>query len=74
MIVCFTLCVLHSGNRIILIDVASHARNEFSVQDYKERRRFETLVASLERGEFNVDYLSSAVQVRQSHGFHVDRK
>ncbi|GMS89346.1 hypothetical protein PENTCL1PPCAC_11521 [Pristionchus entomophagus] len=31
--------------------------------EYKERRRFETLLASLERSEENIDYLSAAVQL-----------
>ncbi|KAF8359401.1 frl-1 [Pristionchus pacificus] len=31
--------------------------------EYKERRRFETLISSLERCEFNIDYLSAAVQL-----------
>ncbi|GMR42238.1 hypothetical protein PMAYCL1PPCAC_12433, partial [Pristionchus mayeri] len=52
-----TICQIADGHSLVS-DAFDLFRNE-----YKERRRFETLVGSLDRSEFNIDYLSSAVQL-----------
>ncbi|GMT19257.1 hypothetical protein PFISCL1PPCAC_10554, partial [Pristionchus fissidentatus] len=52
-----TICQIADGHSLVS-DAFDLFRNE-----YKERRRFETLVASLDRSEFNIDYLSAAVQL-----------